>query len=274
MPILNKILLSSLGILSSSAILEAKMKEYDIEVLEPMDRISIILPSYNEAQYIETALLSILNQSIISRYPDMFELIVADSCSTDSTIEIAQKILQSSPIKNSIIITPRGKLTARNIATNETIGNVIVSIDADTYYPPLWLNTLLEPFNNLSNPDYENVVAVSGSTFDYYTGFPGPIFSLGDFLYNKLINNHRIVGRNAAYLKHIHYLAGGFDETVDQFHIWSIFREEENLYGKRLSKFGKVIYKLSASVLHLGGSKSINRLLHEKEYKKFNRDTF
>jgi glycosyltransferase involved in cell wall biosynthesis len=267
--ILKASLIGGFGILGSSKIIELRMKEYNTDILQPIDKVSIILPSFDEVQYIDIALSSILNQSIITNFPDYFELIVADSCSTDGTIELAQKILQSSPIKNSILITPRGKLTARNQASNQAKGNIIVSIDADTYYPVHYLNTLLEPFNNISNAKYENVVAVSGSTFDYSIDYiPGSLFSLGDFLYNKLINVHRIVGRNSCYLKHVHYLAGGFDETIDQSQIFSIFKEEEIRFGERLSKFGKIIYKISASCFHLGGSKSLNRIIKKDDYKR------
>lgn len=277
--LLKAVTIGGLGILGSSKIIESKMRQYDTEIFRPIDTISIILSVLNEEQYIETAISSIFNQSMIKVYPDYFELIVADSCSTDGSIELTEKILETSPIKSLILITPRGKLNARNIATNEARGNLIVSIDADTYYPPMWLNTILEPFNNISNPKYENVVAVSGST-DYTAGlqeqFPlsGPLFSLGDFLFNKLINTHRMVGRNCVVFKHIHQLVGGFDEKgTNQSNIWSIFAEEECNYGNRISRFGKVIYKLNAGCVHLGGSKTMNRIIKSKEYKK-DRDTF
>lgn len=268
MSLLKKLIFGGFGVLVSSDIIEHKMIQHDAEIFEPVDMISIVMPCFNEEKFVEIATSSIRHQSIFNIYPEMFEFMFVDSGSTDNTVSLAE------PYVDRILITPRGKLTSRNIATNEAKGNIIVSVDADTYYPPLWLNTLLEPFNNLSNPDYENVVAVSGSTFDYSINHvPGPLFSLGDFLYNKIINTHRIVGRNSAYLKHVHYLAGGFDETVNQSHISSLFREEEGLYGQRLSRFGKVIYKLSASCCHLGGSKSMKRIINNKEYKK-DRDTF
>lgn len=250
--------IGGLGALSLGSIIESRMKEYNTQVLQPVDTVSIIVAVYNEADFIGTALSSLRNQSIIEQYPDSFELIVADSCSTDGTIEIAKQYT------DKVIITSRGKLTARNEATDQANGNIIVSVDADTYYPYHWLNTILEPFNNLN---HEPIIAVSGSTFDSTVpNVPDQLYVLSDTLYNYIFNRSRMVGRNSAYYKYAFYLAGKFDESVDQFNIWDIFGEEEKNFGIRLSKLGKVIYKLNASCYHLGGFKSIGRWFkHDKK---------
>lgn len=250
--ILKAGVIGGLGAMSLGGIIESKMREYNTEILQPIDTISIIMASYNEADFIETALSSLRNQSIIQQYPDSFELILADSCSTDGTVDIA------APYVDRVIITSRGKLTARNEATDQSNGNIIVSVDADTYYPYHWLNSLLEPFNNLKD---SSIVAVSGSTFDYTVpNIPDALYVLSDTFYNYTFNKVRMVGRNSCYWKHVFYLANRFDESIDQYNIWKIFGEEEKKFGQRLSKLGKIIYKLNASCYHLGGFKSIGRL--------------
>lgn len=249
-----------LGVLTLSDIIEQSMKKYDTETLKPIDTVSIIMPSYNEETFIEIAASSIKNQSIIQQYPQYFEFILADSCSTDNTIELAR------PYVDKIIIVPRGKLTARNDATVQATGNIIVSVDADTYYPYYWLNTLLEPYNDYTNPIHENVVGTYGSTFDYtMPNVPGQIFTIAETLYSGILNKNRMTGRNSALYKHAFYLAGKFDESIDQFYIWSVFAEEEKMFGNRLSKFGKIVYKLNASCYHLGGFKSLYRVIGNKD---------
>lgn len=248
-------LIGSLGTYVTSSIIEHKMREYDTGVLKPIDTVSIIVPGFNEEQFIGTTLSSLRNQSIIEKYPEYFELVLVDSGSKDDTVKLAV------PYVDKIITTSvRGKLTARNLATDYSNGNIIVAVDSDTYYPYHWLNSLLVPFSDL-NPKYKNVVGVFGSTFDHTINYvPGKLFSLADFIYNSTLNTTRMVGRNSAYWKHAFYLADRFNENINQFDIWSIFGEEEKKFGQRLSKFGKVLYKLNASCYHLGGFKTVGRL--------------
>lgn len=254
--ILKAGVIGGFGIMVSSDIIESKMIKYDTDVLKPVDKVSIIVPSFNEEQFVGTALSSIRNQSIIEKYPDYFELILVDSGSKDDTVRLATPY-----VDKTITINVRGKLTARNLSSDCAKGNIIVSADADAYYPYHWLNSLLVPFNDYTNPKYENIVGVFGSTFDYTVPYvPGKLFSFGDAFYSRFVSRNRMTGRNSAFWKHAFYLADKFDETVNQLNIWSIFHEEENLFGNRLSRFGKITYKLNAPCYHMGGYKTIGRI--------------
>ena len=51
-----------------------------------LEKISIVMPSYNKVDFIERSILSVLNQN----YPNI-ELIIIDGGSTDGTIEIIKK---------------------------------------------------------------------------------------------------------------------------------------------------------------------------------------
>ncbi len=51
-----------------------------------LPKISIVTPSYNQGQFIEDCIQSIMAQN----YPN-FEHIIIDACSTDNTIEIMKK---------------------------------------------------------------------------------------------------------------------------------------------------------------------------------------
>ncbi len=241
---------SILGILSISKIIEHKMNDYDTNIYRPIDNVSIIVPSLNEEQFIETCVKSLRNQSVIKAFPQFFEFILVDSGSTDRSVELAK------PYVDKIIRAPKGKLTSKNLAIAESKGNIIVSVDSDSFYPPNWLNTLLKPFHDINNPDNSNIVGVVGSTYDRsIPGIPTPIRNIAEVVDRYLIHPNQIVGRNAAFMKHTYYVTGRYDESVNQLDVSSMVKEEEHDFGNRLSKLGNVVFLLNASCVHLGGQR-------------------
>lgn len=237
-----------LGTLTVNGFIERQMNNPDIETVKPIDNVSIIVPSFNEEAFIKKCLSSIRGQSIIQEYPEYFELILVDSSSNDKTVELAE------PYVDKIINVPiRGKLTARNLAIDQAKGNIIVSADSDSYYGPFWLNTILKPFNNM---EYDNLICVVGSTYDQsINGIPTPLRNIAEWLDRNMLNPRRIVGRNSAFWKHGAYLVGKFDETINQMNADAMLKEEEYGFGEKLSKFGKIVFKMNANCIHLGGER-------------------
>lgn len=223
--------------------IKSKVMNVDTDIRPPVHKVSIIVPTLNEEDFIERSLFSIQDQGIIRAYPHMFEIIVVDGGSTDNTIDKAKKYV------SKITPTPKGKLTARNIATRVASGDIIVAVDADTEYPDGWLNTLLKPFYD------ETVVAVSGSTLDESIPLVFPLFSIIAGELGRLLNPIRLFGRNSAYLKSAFYLTGEFNEDIDQTDINSMLQEEEFGFGERMAAIGKVVQVINAPCIHLGGSK-------------------
>ncbi|CDZ76213.1 Spore coat protein SA [Legionella massiliensis] len=64
----------------------------------PLKKISVIIPNFNYAQYLNARLGSITNQT----YP-IFEILFMDDCSTDNSVEVALNCLKDSPIPWRII---------------------------------------------------------------------------------------------------------------------------------------------------------------------------
>ncbi len=251
--ILGKIGISTvLGTLTINRFIEREMNNPNIETFKPIDTVSIIIPSYNEEKFIKKSLSSIRGQSILQEYSEFFETILIDSGSTDNTVPLAE-----SYVDKVIQTKTRGKLTARNLATLQSNGNIIVSVDSDCYYPPFWLNTLLEPFNNISDPNYNpNISGVVGSTSDpYIPGIPMLIMNFKEILARKILDPNKMIGRNSAYYKHVFYQTGLFNENVNQMDVTAMVKEEEQDFGTRLSKIGNVKFKLNANCIHLGGER-------------------
>ena len=92
--------------------------------------VSIIIALYNKAQYIERCFNSIISQS----YKNI-ECIIVEDCSTDDSLQLLQKLIQtySGHIKFLILrhATNSGLSTARNTAIKNANGDYIYYLDAD-----------------------------------------------------------------------------------------------------------------------------------------------
>jgi len=100
--------------------------------------ITVIIPLYNKANYIQNTLQSVLNQS----FQD-FEIIIIDDGSTDASLEKAKAIedkrIQIISIKN------QGVSNARNLGVSKANSAFIAFFDADD----LWLKNHLEQLVSL-----------------------------------------------------------------------------------------------------------------------------
>ena len=94
------------------------------------DLVSIIMPSYNTAQYIEETIESVIEQTYTN-----WELIIVDDCSTDNTDDIVnsiddKRIIYLKNEKNS------GAAVSRNKALRIAKGKWIAFLDSDDLWHP------------------------------------------------------------------------------------------------------------------------------------------
>lgn len=108
-------------------------------------RVSIIVTTLNEEQYIEDCLKSLKNQTHENK-----EIIVVDSRSKDKTVEKAKKYADKVLIQKCIM--PVG----RNIGARKADGEILLFVDADVSLLPNWIATVLPHLRK------ENIVAVYG----------------------------------------------------------------------------------------------------------------
>lgn len=97
--------------------------------------VSIIMPSWNTAQFIGESIKSVLAQTYTN-----WELIIVDDCSTDNTDEILQPFLSDKRIKYFKNEKNSGAAVSRNKALREAKGKWIAFLDSDD----LWLPEKLE----------------------------------------------------------------------------------------------------------------------------------
>lgn len=108
--------------------------------------LSIIIPVYNVAPYIEKCLASLLCQGLS---PSDYELIVVNDGSTDESYTIAKTFLEHqasfSPFTFHLISQPNGGLSAaRNTGIRHAKGKYIQFVDSDDYLEPNVLGTLVQ----------------------------------------------------------------------------------------------------------------------------------
>lgn len=89
-------------------------------------KVSVILPVYNAEQYIEKALLSILNQTYVN-----LEIIVVNDGSTDKTKTIIKELANTDKRIQFISRENKGLVKTLNEAIGHTTGKFIARMDAD-----------------------------------------------------------------------------------------------------------------------------------------------
>ncbi|WP_180326548.1 glycosyltransferase family 2 protein [Raoultibacter phocaeensis] len=102
-------------------------------------RVSVIVPLYNCAPYIEECLGSLKAQT----FGD-FEVLCVDDCSTDDSLAGAKAAAADDPrFRFFKLEQNRGQSAARNVALDHAHGTYIVLLDADDYFVPDALEKLV-----------------------------------------------------------------------------------------------------------------------------------
>lgn len=102
-------------------------------------KISIITPTFNQGQYIEQTILSVLNQN----YPNL-EYIIIDGGSTDNTVDIIKK--HENKISYWVSEKDKGQSDAINKGLKIATGDIINWLNSDDYYEPNILLKIAETF--------------------------------------------------------------------------------------------------------------------------------
>lgn len=95
-----------------------------------MEKITLLIPAYNEAQSVEKCLKSILGQTLNKDY---YAVIVIVNGSTDGTEKVVKRFLQENKLNRyKILVTPKkGKASALNLGLHKAQSEIIACVDAD-----------------------------------------------------------------------------------------------------------------------------------------------
>lgn len=101
--------------------------------------VSVIMPAYNAALFIEEAIASVQAQTITD-----WELLVIDDCSKDETCGIVEKIaVDDSRVKLLVNEKNMGAAGSRNRGLDIFQGNYVALLDSDDYWHPTMLEKMI-----------------------------------------------------------------------------------------------------------------------------------
>ena len=104
--------------------------------------VSIIVPVFNVADYIDDGLHSILQQD----FPGAYEVILIDDCSTDGSIDICRRYASDHAGIFYLIECEKnaGVSAARNLGLERARGRYLMFVDPDDVLPPSAISSLFE----------------------------------------------------------------------------------------------------------------------------------
>ncbi len=162
--------------------------------------LSIIIPVYNAAQYLDRCLLSVVDQGLTS---DSYEIILVNDGSVDNSLGICNRYKDRFPNITVIDKKNEGPAVARNRGLDVAKGEFVTFVDADDYLIPNGYKYLLENFaesdidilsywtttidDYILKHDYREKGDVSGKILFDDSGIEAIIrMDIGAFLVNKL----------------------------------------------------------------------------------------
>ena len=198
---------------------------YNSPKRSPM-KISIVIPTLNECKYLETTLFHL-------KQLKPYEIIVADSHSTDNTIKIAKKY------GCRVVQSRRGAASfGRNAGGWAAKGDVILFLDADSIVFPNILDTIKKDFHDKK---------VTGWTCTIYGFTPSwkeqILYNMSNNLIDFLIKYAKkphAAGISIAVRRHVFNKVKGFDENLKVM--------EDHDFAKRVGNLGEFMFSKETCV--------------------------
>jgi len=156
--------------------------------------VSIIVPVYNAAKFIEMT----IDSALASSYP-FLEILIINDGSTDNSQDIIDRIVTENPTVKSFIQENKGVSATRNYAISKATGKYILPLDADDL---ISVDYITHAVNELRND--ENVKIVYGKA-EYFGDRSGD-WNLPEF------DIHLLARRNIIYVSGV-FRKSDFERT-------------------------------------------------------------
>lgn len=211
-------------------------------------KITVVVPCYNQANFLNEALESVLNQTF--KY---WECIIVDDGSTDNTEVIAKKWVKKD-LRFSYVYKENGGLSsARNRGIELSNCDYILPFDSDDR---LNLEFLEKAMNALKNNQNIEVLTTSVQHF----GAKNNVLKLPKYSFERLLINNCFIACSI-FKKSTFERVGGYDENLKSFEDWE--------FWIRALKDGGVHYEINEVLYYYRKHKSdslSNRFRKDNEF--------
>lgn len=181
-------------------------------------KISVIVPCYNQGNYLSDAITSVLKQTYTQ-----WECIIVNDGSTDNTEEIAQQWCRKDNRIKYIKQKNGGVSAARNAAIRASAGDYILPLDADDKISKDYVEQAL---NVLEKDPEVTLVYAEADYFGTKTGH----WALTEYDYKSLLTRN-LIYCSAIYRKADWQTVGGYDEEAKDIEDWEFWLRL--LYGEK-----------------------------------------
>lgn len=206
--------------------------KYSIELKSlknPYPLISIIIPCYNQAEFLRDAVKSVIDQSY-----ENWELIIVNDGSIDNTTEVANSLIKENRGKRITLIDQEngGLSNARNSGIRISKGKYFIPLDADDKLHP---NFIKETLNKII--DNENLGFVY--TDIQHFGDREDIYLQRNFNIQELLTKDNIVTVASLVRKQVWFDINGYNENMKEgYEDWDFWigAVEKGWTGLRINK--------------------------------------
>lgn len=188
-------------------------------------KISIVTPSYNQAEFLEYTIRSVLDQG----YPNL-EYIVIDGGSTDGSVDIIKKYADR--ITYWVSEKDKGQYDAINKGFSHSTGDIMGWINSSDLYYPWTFKIIAEIFENISEAEWIMGVPthLSKGNAPQRVGFPK-----AKNIYDVIKGDYKWIQQESVFWKrNLWNKAGGqLDIKIkyaEDFNLWLKFFKHARLY--------------------------------------------
>lgn len=199
--------------------------------------VSVILPSYNRAEFLERSIASVLNQSIKE-----LELLIIDDGSYDNTFEIVQSFIKNYPNIRYMHHVNRGVTLSMNAGIKTSVGEYITFLGSDDEYKENHIELRLKYFQY--HPEVDLIHGGAEIIGDQY------VYDKND-LSKKIHLSECILGGTLFGKRNVFEKVGGFNDLA--------YSGESDLYERCEKMFTIHKVDMPTYIYYRDGSDSITK---------------